>query len=269
MRRRDNPVAEPKKPMRTGESLLPPNRLIVEAPASYVVRVTRDPVDIGRAQVLRYQVFNLEMNSGQPAAWGDGLDEDEFDPYWDHLVVEHVPTGALVGTYRLQTGAMAAAGRGYYSAGFFDFSPFAKAGPEMVELGRACVHKQHRNMLVLGLLWRGIATYAKERGARYLCGCSSLSSQDPAAGATAYANLCRHHLAAPAWRTRPRAKFECSLRELAAEAPPIPKLLRAYLAIGAKICGPPALDREFKTIVFLTLLDLQALPAETKRRFGL
>src|SRR6202012_5713025 len=32
------------------------------------------------------------------------------------------------------------------------------------------------------------------------------------------------------------------------------KLLRAYLAIGAKICGPPAIDREFGTIDFLTLL---------------
>jgi putative hemolysin len=44
--------------------------------------------------------------------------------------------------------------------------------------------------------------------------------------------------------------------------------LRAYLAIGAKICGPPALDRELKSIIFLTLLDLQTLPDETKRRFG-
>jgi len=33
----------------------------------------------------------------------------------------------------------------------------------------------------------------------------------------------------------------------------VPKLLRTYLAIGARICGPPAIDREFKTIDFLTL----------------
>jgi putative hemolysin len=37
--------------------------------------------------------------------------------------------------------------------------------------------------------------------------------------------------------------------------------LRVYLAIGAKICDPPAIDREFGTIDFLTLLDLDALPA--------
>jgi len=47
----------------------------------------------------------------------------------------------------------------------------------------------------------------------------------------------------------------------------VPKLLMAYLSIGAKICGPPAIDREFKTIDFLTLLDLDSLPASTVQRY--
>ena len=46
-----------------------------------------------------------------------------------------------------------------------------------------------------------------------------------------------------------------------------PKLLRAYLTIGAKICGPPAIDREFHTIDFLTLLDLQTLHPRVAARF--
>ncbi len=37
--------------------------------------------------------------------------------------------------------------------------------------------------------------------------------------------------------------------------------------IGAKICGPPAIDREFGTIDFLTLLDLQALPTIVRAHF--
>jgi putative hemolysin len=47
----------------------------------------------------------------------------------------------------------------------------------------------------------------------------------------------------------------------------IPKLLRAYLSLGAKICGPPALDRQFKTIDFLTMMDLDALSASARARF--
>ncbi len=46
-----------------------------------------------------------------------------------------------------------------------------------------------------------------------------------------------------------------------------PKLLRAYLTLGAKICGPPAIDREFGTIDFLTLLDLQALHPRMATKF--
>ncbi len=38
----------------------------------------------------------------------------------------------------------------------------------------------------------------------------------------------------------------------------VPKLLKTYLAIGARIAAPPAWDREFRTIDFLTLLDLKS-----------
>jgi putative hemolysin len=37
-------------------------------------------------------------------------------------------------------------------------------------------------------------------------------------------------------------------------------LLRAYLTVGAQVCGPPALDAQFGTIDFLTLLDLAKVP---------
>ena len=95
----------------------------------------------------------------------------------------------------------------------------------------------------------------------------SITSQDPTIGASAYAELCRKHLIELQWRTRPLPTFDCLLDQLAEESPKIPKLLRAYLSIGAKICGPPALDRQFKTIDFLTLLDLHAMPAMVRGRF--
>ena len=117
------------------------------------------------------------------------------------------------------------------------------------------------------MLWKGIADYAQQRGGRYLLGCSSITSQDPAVGASVYAELCRKYLASPPWRTRPLPEYDCSLDQLAEEEVKIPKLLRAYLSIGAKICGPPALDRSFQTIDFLTLLDLEALPPLARQRF--
>jgi putative hemolysin len=36
---------------------------------------------------------------------------------------------------------------------------------------------------------------------------------------------------------------------------------------GARIGGPPAIDREFKTIDFLTLFDVDAMPERMRRLF--
>jgi len=243
-------------------------RLIVASPAQYATRRARNLAEIRAAQTLRFEVFNLELNEGLSESFATGRDEDPFDAVCDHLVVEHLPSGNIVGTYRLQTGTNAQNHLGYYSAQEFEFHLFERVRHEIIELGRACVHRQHRNLVVLGLLWKGIFQYAQQHGARYLLGCSSLTSQDPAVGASAYADLCRRHLASAEYRTTALPAFDCPLEQLAAEAPKIPKLLRAYLTIGAKICGPPALDRQFKTIDFLTLLDLHALPAAVRTRFA-
>src|SRR5471032_1223660 len=242
-------------------------RLIVNAPAHYAARLACSAAEIRAAQALRFEVFNLELNEGLAQSYASGLDEDPFDAVCDHLLIEHRPTRQIVGTYRLQTGVNAAAKLGYYSAQEFDFQPYEPFRKEIVELGRACVHIQHRNLVVLGMLWRGIADHAQQRGARYLLGCSSLTSQDPAVGASAYTELCRKNLAAPAWRTRPLPEYDCPLNHLAEEPVKIPKLLRAYMTIGAKICGPPALDRSFKTIDFLTTLDLEKMPLLARQRF--
>jgi putative hemolysin len=242
-------------------------RLVVSSPAHYAARLARGTDEVRAAQTLRFQVFNLELNEGLRESFATGRDADPFDAVCDHLLVEHLPSGQIVGTYRLQSGADAAAHLGYYSAQEFEFDVFEPFRTEIVELGRACVHRQHRNLVVLGLLWKGIADYARQHGGRYLMGCSSITSQDSAVGASAYADLCRRHLVPPEFRTRPRAAFDCPLEHLAADPPSIPKLLRAYLTVGAKICGPPALDRQFKTIDFLTLLDLETLPAVARQRF--
>jgi putative hemolysin len=263
---------------------------------------------VRRAQQLRFEVFNLELGEGLAESYTTGLDIDPFDEFCDHLVVEELATSKIVGTYRLQTGQLAAANLGYYSEREFDFAPYEPFRCETVELGRACVHVDHRNFNLLHLLWRGIARYAVERNARFLIGCSSISSQDPADGAAMYRQL-QGYLVEPVLRTQPRSEFAVlheidskatrglvallSLREIdkrvgafCAErlgvrgvlAPLSPrakeadsgassKLLRAYLTIGAKICGPPAIDRDFGTIDFLTLLDLHKLPGIVRAHF--
>lgn len=237
--------------------------------SAYRVRLAQSKADVQAAQALRFEVFNVELDEGLVHSYDTGLDADPFDEVCDHLLVEDATHGAVVGTYRLQSGSAAAAGLGYYSAREFDFAPYEALRGEVIELGRACIDSRHRSFAVLNLLWKGIAQYANAHGARYLIGCSSLTSQDAAVGAAAFQQL-RGHLAPPALRTRPLGHFACPLDCAAADTVEIPRLLVAYLALGAQICSAPAIDTEFRTIDFLTCLDLRAKGIATlRRRWGI
>lgn len=248
-----------------------PSRELIALPLSasdrYNVRLARGAEEIRAAQRLRFQVFNLELGEGLDASYQTGLDRDSFDHICDHIVVFHSESGELAGTYRIQTGSAAASGRGYYSAQEFDFSVFEPLRGKMIEIGRACIHRHHRNPAALGLLWKGIALYAQEREGRYLIGCSSLPTFEPNAGWSVYNKLSQRHLSPPERRTRPLPGWECLPDGSPSDPFPVPKLMQAYLGLGAEICGPPALDRQFGTIDFLTLLDLEAIHPAAKRRF--
>lgn len=92
-------------------------------------------------------------------------------------------------------------------------------------------------------------------------GCSSLSSQDPAEGMVLFEKLRLAHLVREDLRTMPREGHALPRVEAAGcLTVRAPRLLRTYLQLSAKICGPPAIDRDFKTIDFLTLLDLEEIP---------
>ncbi len=229
----------------------------------YAVRFARTTADVEAALRLRYEVFNLELGEGLDASAATGLDRDRFDDQCHHLLVEDVVTGGVVGTYRMQTRAMARAGRGFYTEGEYDLSSWSDAMLDSaVEVGRACAAREHRRGPVLLALWKGLGAYALHHRARYLFGCSSLTSQDPREAARVLEWIKRNGH----WRARPdavpRPGWECGEEREDArgwEAVRLPMLFRTYLRYGVKIVGRPVLDREFKTVDFLALMDLRGL----------
>jgi len=254
---------------------------------NYQLRLARSREDLQAACRLRFRVFNVELGEGLESSYETGLDTDRFDPVCEHLIVEDKPTRRVVGTYRMQSGATAARHLGYYSGQEFDLAPYEPLRPGILELGRAAIDREHRTPEVLTLLWRGIAQYAHDMGLRYLLGCSSLNSCDPAEGWQMYSQL-KQYRVAPEFETIPTAAYACPDEQQGAQVQPlpfpadrwpqdiavcaptpvkVPKLLKTYLAIGARIAAPPAWDREFRTIDFLTLLDLQLLSASARNRF--
>ena len=261
----------------------------------YRLRLAASAEDREAACRLRFNVFNIELGEGLASSYQTGLDADQFDPVCEHLLVEDKieddPSRSIVGTYRMQSGGTAARNLGYYSEQEFSFAPYEALRPGILELGRASIDREHRTPEVLTLLWRGIAQYATDMGLRYLIGCSSLNSMDPAEGWQMYRQLEQYRVS-PEFETEPTAAYACPSEQEGAHAQPspcimesnpaesvvaaqaatqtlpkVPKLLKTYLTIGARIAAPPAWDREFGTIDFLTLLDLRLLSSSARNRF--
>jgi putative hemolysin len=261
----------------------------------YRLRLAESSEDRIAACRLRFRVFNIELGEGLESSYQTGLDTDQFDEVCEHLIVEDErednPGRRIVGTYRMQTGETAARHHGYYSEQEFNLAPYEPLRPGILELGRASIDREHRTPEVLTLLWRGIAQYATDMGLRYLIGCSSLTSKDPAEGWQLYRQL-EHYRVPPEFETWPTDAYACPIEQEGpyaqrlscpkesnsagygqgsdAGAPvqvKVPKLLKTYLAIGARIAAQPAWDRGFGTIDFLTLLDLKLLSSAARSRF--
>ncbi|MFZ1084197.1 MAG: GNAT family N-acyltransferase [Terracidiphilus sp.] len=269
-------------------SLAPRKPRIHAEVGRYRLRLAENVEDRDAACRLRFKVFNIELKEGLASSYQTGMDSDHFDLFCEHLLVEDKtesdPARRVVGTYRMQSGLTAARNLGYYSEQEFNFASYEPLRPGILELGRASIDREHRTPEVLTLLWRGIAQYANEMGLRYLIGCSSLTSKDPAEGWHVYRQL-ESYRVSPEFATEPTAAYACSLEQgspqtqlpspaenLPLQSPPafeakVPKLLKTYLAIGARICGPPAWDRDFGTIDFLTLLDLKLISPSARNRF--
>lgn len=238
----------------------------------YALSLARSAAELDAVLRLRFEVFNLELGEGLAESFLTGRDEDEFDRQCQHLIVRDRHDGAIVGTYRLQTSEMAAAGIGFYSATEFALTHLpAHVSANAIELGRACIAQAHRHTEVLLLLWRGIAAYLHLSGKRYLFGCCSLNSQEPRAGWALLRQLeAGGHLDGQL-SVPPQPGFECAQDEAdeatdaAANAAQLPKLFRSYLRFGAKVCGPPAIDRQFKTIDFFVVFDAQALDGRARQ----
>lgn len=275
--------------------------------ARYRLRLAGGRDDVLAAAALRDQVFRASAPDGSRTTGSTvrtpgpaGLDLDEFDDYCDHLLVHHgtgdpadpvaprnfqpSPHGDVVATYRLlPPHANDAHPRraGLYSATEFDITPLESLLDRTVEAGRACVHPDHRNSTPISLLWGGIARYMALTGYRYLIGCASIPLDDGGAAASAFATRAAIRHAAPEhlrctplrpWHARRDDGLAAgSAGDLGRGSGPatlsVPPLIRAYLRLGAVICGEPAHDPEFGTADFLILLDLDRADPRYLRYF--
>lgn len=237
----------------------------------YVVRFARTREELDAVLRLRFEVFNLELNEGLESSYLTGRDADEFDATCHHLLVVDAASGEPVGTYRLRTDEAAREAFGFYSAGEFNLSSMPRhVLEESVEIGRACVAREHRNKQVLFLLWKGLAAYMLHNRKRYFFGCCSLPTQDAREGLRALNQLQRRGHLHPTLSVMPLAGYECvpeGYFVVDGQEVALPRLFETYLRFGARVCGPPAIDRLFKTVDFFVLFDASEMNARTRQLF--
>ncbi|QES59285.1 GNAT family N-acetyltransferase [Streptomyces venezuelae] len=222
----------------------------------YAVRLARDEDEVRAAQRLRHQVFAGELGARLDGP-EPGLDSDAFDAYCDHLLVIDEETEQVVGTYRLLPPERAAVAGRLYSEGEFDLSALAPIRPDLVEVGRSCVHPDHRNGAVIALIWAGLAHYMDRTGHNWLAGCCSIPLADGGvlAAATRETALARN-LAPQEYRVTPHVPWSPEGITFP-DRMELPPLLRGYLRLGAWVCGEPALDAGFGCADLYVLLSLR------------
>ncbi len=237
--------------------------------ASFVpfsVELATCAADIREAQRLRYRVFADEMgarlHSTEP-----GVDCDRFDPFCHHLLVRDTLTGQVVGYSRLLTDQQAQQAGGFYSQTEFAIQAILALPGRFIEVGRTCVHADYRTGATMIALWSGLADFVMQHGFDYFIGCPSIPLGEGYSEAHAIFNeLAKRHLTDESLRVIP-------LKPLPPPEKPLPScfalppLLKAYLRLGAKICGEPYWDEDFQVADLFILLPTRRVAKRYARHF--
>ena len=254
-------------------SLHPSSSPQVVAPASasgIEVQWARQLDEVREAQRLRYAVFAGEMGArlSTPLA---GHDIDLFDDYCEHLLVRDVATRQVVGTYRVLTPAQARRVGSTYSDTEFDLVRLRGVRSKMVELGRSCVHPDHRHGGVIMALWGALAEFMVRNQLDTMIGCASIPmlhngvvSGDLAA--SIWHQLRQTHMAPIEYQVLPRLPLPVDALDQSLAVEP-PALIKGYLRLGARILGAPAWDPDFNTADLPMMMRIADLPSRYRKHF--
>jgi len=205
------------------------------------VELASDAATLQAAQALRFQVFGQECGAQLHSA-DEGLDQDHYDLHCEHLIVRDQRSGQVVATTRILDSSRAGAAGGFYSESEFQLVGLADLRGDIMEIGRTCVHADYRNGATISVLWSGLAQLMNERQYGYLMGCASIDMNDGGIQAHAIMQRLRgRYLSRDYLNAIPRLPLpDRTLPDnVTAQLPP---LLKAYMRLGAKVCGEPCWD---------------------------
>ncbi len=253
------------------------------------VRLAQSEAEIVASQNLRYRIFYEEMAAHPTEHMArEKRDFDRFDPHCDHLLVfDHSrgddPRDAVVGTYRLIRRVTAARLGGFYTAEEYDIDKIVALDGEILELGRSCVARDHRNRPTMQIMWRGITNYVHHYNILMMFGCASLPGTDPDAHAQPLSYLHHFHMAPEIYRPRALASRYVSMDRMPADAidkratlssldkratlSGLPPLIKGYLRLGGFIGDGAVIDEQFNTTDVCVLVKTDLVTEKYSRHF--
>jgi putative hemolysin len=246
----------------------------IDADNGIEVTWARHQDEVREAQRLRYQVFAEEMGATLSSTV-PGHDVDLFDDFCEHLLVRDSQSRQVIGTYRVLTPAQARRVGSTYSDTEFDLTRLRMVRERMVELGRSCVHPDHRHGGVIMALWGALAEFMVRNQLDTMIGCASISMQHVGehgmvggghAAASIWRQVSEQHMASIEFHVRPRLPLPIERLDSSLVVDP-PALIKGYLRLGAKVLGPPAWDPDFNVADLPMMMRLQELPARYRKHF--
>lgn len=261
---------------------------------SLQVRLAQSEGEVRAAQSLRYQVFYEEMGAKPtPEVAAQKRDFDDMDECCEHLLVldnDLEESRRVVGTYRLIRREAAAKNGAFYSSSEFDITPLINHPGEILELGRSCIHKDYRTGVVMGILWKGLASYMFRHDIKLMFGCASLHGTDPDEHAIPLSYLYHYHLAPPELRAKALPDIYVEMNRLPKEAfdpdaaldsltfnnikldpragqNSLPPLIKGYLRVGGYIGEGACIDHQFNTTDVCIIVSTKLLTDRYLRHY--
>lgn len=244
------------------------------------IRLAETAAEVDAALSLRYRVFYQEMRA-KPSAEvaARRQDFDDFDALCDHLLVIDRSVGrsadGVVGTYRLiRRPAAAKAGR-FYSEDEYDVSMIVAYPGEVLELGRSCIDREHRNRSTMQLLWSGIADYVGAYDIDVMFGCASIpGTTDPQELALPLSYLYHSHLAPPELRPRALAARYVDMNLMPPEEidgraalRTLPPLIKGYLRLNGWVGDGAVIDFDFNTVDVCVVVKTDEVTSRYMRHY--
>ena len=224
----------------------------------FEVRLAKTEAEIIAAQKLRYEIF-FEEDGAIPSEQvkKERRDFDEFDDFCDHLIAIDKaagdnPENYVIGTYRLMRKNGAKGIGKWYSQTEFNVEKFNDYDGEVLELGRACVHKDYRTKIVMQMLWNGLAAYMFDYDIKLMFGCGSFLGTDLETYKKTLSYLYHNHIAEGDLEIEARTEDKRDYPIIPKEEindleafKQLPTMIKGYLRVGCKVSKSIFIDWNF------------------------